>query len=94
MYRQGDLLFLPSKIIKGKKQKNNIIALGELTGHSHELVKGDVYKANGEKYLSLAEPSEVVHQEHNPVKLPAGQYLVTRQREYKPVKQISRLVND
>ena len=77
-----------------KKQKDNIIALGELTGHSHELTEGSVYRGNGEKYLQVPTGGEVVHQEHNPVKLPAGNYLVRQQREYKPAKMRAQAVLD
>lgn len=86
--RQGDLFFVPVKPeeVKGRKQKNNVIALGELTGHSHELVEGEVLQDKGTKFLVLSKASKVVHQEHNPVALEKGTYKVTRQREYKPTK--------
>ena len=85
-YRQGDLLIRPVKEIKGRKQKNNIVALGEATGHSHTLLKGDVYRSNGKKFLVPQELSKLVHDEHKPIDLPTGKYEVTRQKEYKPAK--------
>lgn len=94
MYRQGDLLFIPVKKIKGRLQKDNIIALGELSGHSHVLKEGNVYKGNGEKYLEVPTPSEIVHEEHSPISLPAGNYLVKRQREYRPAEAKSKTVVD
>ena len=88
MWRQGDLLFIKVNKIYGKKQKDKVIALGELTGHSHELTYGDVYQVGGKKkYLSLGKDDVVKHQEHNPIELPAGNYEVIRQREYKPVNR-------
>lgn len=96
MRRQGDLLFIPIEKLprKLKKQKDNTIALGEVTGHSHVLEEGSVFKADGEKYLEVPKDSKVVHQEHGPVSLPAGNYLVRRQREYKPAKRRAQTVVD
>lgn len=95
-YRQGDLLFVAVGSVnpKAKKQKDNIIALGEVTGHTHSLEEGEVLKAGSLKYLALAKASKVVHQEHNPIELPKGNYQVLRQREYKPAKRKAVMVVD
>lgn len=86
MKRQGDILFIPVTEIPSYEERqivaNRVIALGESTGHSHTLEEGLVIQKWNEMYLVLDKDSRVVHQEHNPIELPAGYYLVRRQREY------------
>ena len=94
MWRQGDLLFIPVTEIKGKKQKNNVIAYGEMTGHSHTLADGEVFSHKGDKFLVLDKASEIVHEEHKPIALEPGKYQVLKQREYKPAKKRAVAVVD
>lgn len=95
MYRQGDLLIEKVEKIEGRLQKDNILALGEMTGHSHKLEKGKVYRAKkGTKYLNLDKKSKVVHQEHKAINLKKGKYKVTRQKQYKPNKKKAVKVRD
>jgi len=88
--RQGDILFvridaLPKKL---RKAKDNTIALGEITGHSHKIVEAagvDVLENEaGDKFIAVEKVADVVHQEHGPVKLGAGDWAAIRQREYTP----------
>lgn len=83
-----------------------ILAHGEVTGHAHailderaELVTpGDDQLVTADEALELYllvhgdEPVELVHQEHDTIALPPGQYEVRRQREYAPEE--TRLVAD
>ena len=97
MWRQGDLLFTPVKRVKGKLQKNNIIAYGEMTGHTHQLTEGRVYNDSKkkEKYVEIVgRPTPIIHEEHKPIVLEPGKYKVTRQREYKPAKRRAQAVVD
>lgn len=95
MWRQGDLLIEEVGKIEGKLQKDNVIALGEMTGHSHKLEKGKVYKGKkGEKFLNLPKKSKIVHQEHKALNLKKGKYKVTRQKQYKPKKKKAVRVQD
>jgi hypothetical protein len=87
-YRQGDLLFIrqdtrpESDLIA---RQNNVIVAGEATGHAHRLTAGTVLEApDGTLYLDLPYAAKVVHEEHNPITLDAGLWLVVRQREYTP----------
>ena len=90
MYRQGDLLFckvesIPSDV---KVSKNGVIARGEVTGHTHRLSDGAkavlLFSTNAVAYIRALEKTEVVHDEHGSIFLPAGEYAVKRQREYRP----------
>ena len=87
-YRQGDLLFLLEEALPAVElvaRPTRVLVAGEATGHTHRLTSGVVLDApDGGIYLSLAEPSRVVHQEHDAITLGAGIWLVIRQREYTP----------
>lgn len=87
MHRQGDLLLtaidqLPARLTL---RPGNVIVMGEATGHAHRLQEGRVWEdAQGNLFLEVPTPTQVVHQEHHPIALDAGCYQVTRQREYVP----------
>jgi len=76
MYRQGDLLFI--KVNKKPKKLSriytNVIARGEATGHAHTLIGGELY------YYWDSEANE----EHKPIILEKGYWIVIRQKEYSP----------
>ncbi len=70
-----------------------VLAHGEATGHAHAIQRGARLFRFGEEPLSwggyranalleVSEPTALVHEEHAPIDLPAGNYLVIRQREY------------
>lgn len=76
------------------EQGRVILAYGEVTGHAHEIespklatmweVK-DALRSLGPDYaLEVAEETAVIHQEHGRIPLPAGKFIVRRQREYSP----------
>ena len=96
--RQGDIFFQSVEapdLKKLKKKQDNILAFGEVTGHSHAVKshkvgeyesyvdeKGDIYMFSSDKAL------EVGHDEHNVITIPTGQWVcVTRQREYDPLSE-------
>lgn len=91
-YRQGDVFIervkeIPAGATRQKPEAGRIIlAHGEATGHHHSLEAdaADWWKAGEEQFLEVQRATEVVHQEHAPVQLPAGIYRVRRQREYSP----------
>jgi len=97
MFRQGDLLFIPLKekpdFSKGKPvvRTDNVIAKGEVTGHKHRLESGEVMEYFGAEYLILPTDSQVLHEEHSALPLPAGYYLVKRQREYVSEEEARRV---
>ncbi len=64
-----------------------IVAEGEATGHNHAVVAEgvDLLQVNGEvdgSVLIVKKPTELTHEEHAPLDLPTGVFVVTRQREY------------
>jgi hypothetical protein len=93
IFRQGDVLIRSiQKLPSGKliKRANGMLALGEVTGHSHvveDLNIAEVFEINGQPGLYLrvgAEGVRIVHEEHRPLAIPAGDYQVEIQREYSP----------
>jgi hypothetical protein len=91
-YRQGDVLFREIEAIpsgESKKRETGHILEGEATGHVHrvkELDSADVIECGDGLYLSVTAEGgvSIVHDEHDTLTLPAGNYEVVRQREYSP----------
>ena len=98
MWRQGDVLISTVAAIPrgATKQRNCVLAEGELTGHTHRIDEpstAELFEHEGRLYLRvLAAEARVVHQEHGPITLQAGLYAVWQQREYSP--QSIRSVKD
>ena len=99
-YRQGDVFIEGIKkptTVKGKRILNGVLVEGEVTGHAHRVQKSDLdaveIVAEAEHIvLSARRDITIVHEEHSPITLPAGDYKVGIQREYSP--QEIRLVRD
>ena len=98
MWRQGDVFIIAVSNLPhlGRVVRRPVLAEGEVTGHTHALADpgaGHVFTVRGELYLEvLAATATIVHEEHAPVTLPRGGYVVRIQREYSP-KEI-RVVRD
>lgn len=89
IHRQGDLLFVKrNEMPKGlEKKKANVLAYGEVTGHSHRFEFDSIVTFAGEEKTSWIDTPEVVtiiHEEHAPITLEKGIWEVKRQREYSP----------
>jgi hypothetical protein len=91
LYRQGDVLIrridgLPKQ--KAVKRASGSILEGEATGHVHRLetlTQAEVLDIENGLYLRVGEEGvRIIHEEHAPITLPAGDYEVIRQREYSP----------
>ena len=86
-YRQGDVLLVKvAAIPEGAKQKDNVLALGEATGHHHTLEGGDVMVKDGIQYVVARQRTRLVHQEHGQIEIPKGKYKVALQHEYSPTE--------
>ena len=95
-FRHGDLLIeqidqIPQDV---KLVSSNIILEGTLTGHAHRLNGGQIFGKEGTVYLSVPESGTLTHEEHNTINLPAGNYIVIRQREFDPFEEAVRYVQD
>mgnify|MGYP001598570907 CR=1 FL=1 len=86
--RQGDIWIesianLPKLL---KKQKSDVIAMGDSTNLAHRLIKGQILlDRKGNMYLSVPK-TQIIHDHvkghgHNPINLPKGFYKIIHQRE-------------
>jgi hypothetical protein len=85
--RQGDVLIMKAEKVEGTKLPHLILALGEVTGHSHRISEGEaeLHDRGGTLYLRvLSESATLLHEEHKPLQIPQGEWLVRIQREYEP----------
>lgn len=97
--RQGDVVLIPTDIPKethvvhrearfGKGQ-GIIVASGEATGHHHRVRdrSARLHTKDGVSYLRVGKNgASLTHEEHDPLKLEAGDYRIGTQREYEPPK--------
>jgi hypothetical protein len=97
IYRQGDVLIIPTKQIPKNLVKTNkvTLALGEVTGHHHSITdSGCVGYATAETELAqfievTADSCDLTHQEHDTVAIPEGTYQVIKQVEYTPKELVN-----
>ncbi|MGE3291159.1 MAG: hypothetical protein AB7I59_19715 [Geminicoccaceae bacterium] len=78
----------------------HVLAEGEATGHAHWIGAGEgvamlrpdpaVFDPLTVGYLALRSLARVVHDEHAPIDLPAGNYRVVQQRRFAPLGQWRR----
>lgn len=102
--RQGDILILGTDQlpigtwpVERDGRGRVILAVGEATGHYHAIADPDVelYETAeaADRWLRVGQAGAVlIHEEHAPIQLPGGNYIVRRQREYTP--ELSRAVAD
>jgi hypothetical protein len=93
MFRQGDVLIRPvDRVPEGLKrvpldEGRVVLAYGEVTGHAHvvvgdvEFLAADIVELE-QTFLRVEAEVQVVHDEHDTVTLPPGDYEIVRQREY------------
>jgi hypothetical protein len=95
---------LPIEFKNMSKEKNDTLAYGEVTGHSHKLFmmtdmpQGGCFDLrvgnDGVRFLKVIESVELRHQEHDPRIIPPGDYVIKIQREYDPFTKLARSVAD
>ena len=97
--RQGDVLLVPAKEVKGKdeapKDGKIILALGEVTGHHHRFENGGVKlfrHDDGGANIRIDKPAELIHEEHGKITVSPGKYTQLHQVEYTP-KEIRRVAD-
>lgn len=87
LYRQGDVFVDVTPIPAGALPRGGVVlADGELTGHQHRIedpASASILTFRGQTYLRVtAEAARLVHDEHETIVLPRGDYRFWRQREY------------
>lgn len=97
-WRQGDVYIIAtSDLPKDLKPRPPVLAEGEVTGHAHRLQAGSKAQVLGDgaggMFLHVdGDEATIVHEEHGPVTVPRGSYLVRIQREYHP-QEIRRVAD-
>lgn len=89
LYIQGDVSLQKIEEIpndaKVKEKGSIVLAYGETTGHKHQIGQATLLVTEAsQEFLQVDKPTELVHEEHGKIEVPAGKYLVVRQREYTP----------
>lgn len=88
MYRQGDVLILDAvKLPKDAvRRASNIVVEGEVTGHAHRLMGGEIWESGGALFVVANDNAALTHEEHDRVGLDksrAGEaFPIIIQREY------------
>lgn len=97
-FQQGDVTIKPvSEIPDGAKPVGSrVLREGEATGHAHRVTTADVllFLHEGTLYMRAPSGTEVVHEEHNALSIPPGDYVVGAVREYDHFAEESRWVLD
>lgn len=90
-YRQGDVLLvkldsLPQDAKVTQKKGAVILALGEATGHKHQIKTGVIaYEWKGNMLIEVKKGTALTHEEHDAIALVPGVYQRIIQREYSPL---------
>jgi len=98
LYRQGDVLLRKVATVPtgGRRlgEHRVVLAEGEATGHAHVLTGSTLvlWAAGEQRYVTLAGPGTLVHEEHGAIAVRPGTYEVVRQREYTP-QEIRRVAD-
>jgi hypothetical protein len=93
IYRQGDVLLrevlaIPDAATPVDRDAGRVVlAYGEVTGHAHAISAPEeeavlLSTTENERFLRLVADVDLVHEEHDPIRLPAGTYAVVLQREW------------
>ena len=79
-----------------KKLDHKRLAEGEVTGHFHAATAASatLYEEGGRLMLDAPEGTDITHQEHKPITLPAGQYDRLLVQEFDPFEEEVRAVRD
>ena len=91
LWRHGDILIqsidtIPEHVVK---VGHPVLATGEATGHRHRIKNGKSVCIYRDKYFLglmfmevIHEFADLVHPEHDKIRLPRGKYRIWHQREY------------
>lgn len=97
IYRQGDVLIreVTSLPTGAKKLTTNVLAYGEVTGHSHRF-QGDaqLYGYGNELYMQVYQPTYIEHEEHQHKIVDPGIYKIEGEQEWDYIEESMKKVID
>jgi hypothetical protein len=97
--RQGDVFLMQiDKLPENIKPKNNVLAYGEVTGHSHRFEESKLVQVyqddNNDQYIDVQEEqADLIHEEHHVLQIPKGMYKVVLQRELDILSQVRQVMD-
>lgn len=94
--RQGDVYLKEVKSIPKLPKKDNTLALGEITGHSHRFNSKNVQcygVLEQQQFINVKQDSELIHEDHANLTIPKGKYEVIIQREFDVVEGIRQVMD-
>ena len=100
VHQQGDVLLFAVESIPERASRvvrNGVVAQGEVTGHAHRFVDDkavQLYSLDEILYALVAEPVELVHEEHGSQLVHPGIYEVGIVQEYDYATEEARHVQD
>jgi hypothetical protein len=92
-YQQGDLLLFAEPIpdVPAAPKEGLVLLEGERTGHAHRVDGGGgLLDIGGTTWLVAASDVTIVHDEHRPIRLPAGTYRMGRVQEWDHTQDVPR----
>lgn len=97
-FQQGDVIIKPVSCIPegANPVGTRVLREGEATGHAHRATgEGVQLFIHGDTLYMRAEGgAEVVHEEHRPITVPPGVYVIGAVREYDHFEEMTRPVFD
>jgi len=94
----------------GQQTANAILAFGEVTGHTHRIEMSEMLKDAGvtlhmgynqkpgvdvpKSFQVINKPATIIHEEHDPVTIPPGNYVVKIVREFNHITRRAQYVAD
>lgn len=104
LLQHGDVLIkrlsggIPQNATKRKLDNRGVVlAEGEVTGHAHVIkdsTSAVLFESDFALYLRVLSETTVVHEEHKPITIPAGDYQIGIVREYDHFAEEARKVAD
>lgn len=95
--RQGDIILFPAKqlpdgLVKVRRTRRGVVlAEGEVTGHAHCILDRDCdlfrqvdVDEMADRFLRVESDVALMHDEHDTLTIPKGDWVVRHQREYAP----------
>lgn len=96
--RQGEVMLIRiNEFPKKLKEKDKILAYGEITNHKHRFETNQVQvfaDESGQQFVQVKKPSQLIHEEHQALEIPKGNYKVVLQREFDMVENFAKQVLD
>lgn len=95
MYRHGDVTLIVVRDLPKSAVhcKSSVLAEGEVTGHAHTVVNGEVFELAGLKYLQANKGCTISHEEHGTKQVEPGVYIVPIKRQYDAENGWERVVD-